>query len=100
MGDEQEYRAAFERFEYLCCLIYQDEYKHRGYYGSGPVGLWAYRARHRGGGPVADVAREIEAQREGWALLRAGLFGVDPERLRQMKQETDEHVQRAIAGNW
>ncbi|MDQ3555886.1 MAG: hypothetical protein M3409_03790, partial [Gemmatimonadota bacterium] len=91
--------TTFDNISHLLCLVYQDVGKRLGWYERGPIGAWAYRARHRGGGPEEDVGKEIEAQGEAWPLLRAGLFNADLSQLQQTKQETDEYVQRAIAGH-
>ena len=80
---DEDYVEAFERFEYLACLVHQD------LSGFGIEGLFVWR-----GGLHGIVGSEIETARGDWPPLRAGLFDGSIERLQEVKSAVDQQIAR------
>jgi hypothetical protein len=99
LPDDEDYDDCFDRFEYLLALVYADLEDKRGdeYFAGpglwGPIGRFGYRLRyaeHRGA--LQSLEEEAGRDRDGWALLRAGLFDGSFERLQAVMQGFDEFV--------
>jgi hypothetical protein len=89
LASEEQFQAAFDRFEYLLALVYvdltrQDEASN-GWWG--PVGRFHWRKISYF--PEEDiggrVAKELDSQGSSWAPLKAGLFDGELERAKQAK---------------
>ncbi|MBI5446668.1 MAG: caspase family protein [Deltaproteobacteria bacterium] len=90
----KSYEASFDRFELIYGLVYADL---RGG-GWGPLGRFAWKHRSRDGdGPFTALHKEVEAQGEQWAPLRAGLFGRSMDRLQAVLQMYQDFIGRL---NW
>lgn len=93
-GDE-DYKGAFDRFEYLLGLVHADMNR-RVFFGGwwGPAGRFAWRYdvinpdRH----PSQKIGAEIEAERAKWPPLKAGLFGGSLGQLKTAKGEFDKFL--------
>ena len=82
---EQEYTDAFDRFEYLVSLV---QYDLDQFYA---LGCFVWRDRRQF---FAMVGKEIEAARDRWPPLSAGLFGGSLDRLLEAKQAVDAEAAR------
>jgi hypothetical protein len=96
LPSDQEYAAAFDRFEYLWALMHVDatlgtDHWHDGW---GPVGRFGWRRRPSGEREPAVVGRELERQGEAWPPLAAGLFGGSLDRLNEVKTAFDAFVSK------
>jgi hypothetical protein len=88
-ASERDYLTAFDRFEYLAALVFADFYDtEHPTYGTVWVPLGRYAERYSS--LFAEVQAEISRQRDGWPLLRAGLFGGSLDRVLALKQKVDE----------
>ena len=89
--DEVEYQWAYDRFEYLYALVHGDVYEKEGKAGRiwGPFGCFLWRK-----GIQEEIGREIIEQGNDWPPLKAGLFGGQVERVRQVKEQIDGMVHR------
>ena len=92
---EEEYQAAFDRFEYLFGLVHADK-KRRDIQGTwwGPVGCFVCRRSHFGGDTdiISTIRAEIEAEGSNWGPLNAGLFGGSLEQAKQAKAKFDAFI--------
>jgi hypothetical protein len=92
---EEQFRRAFDKFEYLAGLVHLDirAQKHPEIYTWLPVGAYRWRSWGRYSSSY-HVAKELEAEvaRDGsdWPPLRAGLFGGDSERLKSVMKSANE----------
>ena len=82
---EQEYTDAFDRFEHLVSLV---QYDLDQFYA---LGCFVWRDRRQF---FAMVGKEIEAARDRWPPLSAGLFGGSLDRLLEAKQAVDAEAER------
>ena len=93
---DEDYKSAFDRFEYLLGLVHASERK-EWYYDSsenklwGPVGCFGWR-RNRGIAVWIKMDDEIKAQGSNWPLLKAGLFNGSLEQLKTAKTKFDNHI--------
>jgi len=88
------YEPSFDRFEVLLCLSAMDLRLQRGGSAWGPIGRFYWKARHDQG-PAARLIAEARAQKDGWAPIRAGLFGQSFERFEMAAKELEGHLARA-----
>lgn len=96
LPDEQQFAAAFDRFEYSVGLVHRDLREQDGSGAWAPVGCFVHRF---GAGLevgqiriVHEVASEIEEARARWPPLQAGLFGGSLDRALQVKSGYDEAI--------
>jgi hypothetical protein len=102
---DTRYEDAFDRFEYLLGLVIQDLQNegHRTGYRS-PVGCFGWRDRYGGGfeerhGLADEVSSQAAQGGEGWAPLRAGLFGGELDRFNKAQEGYRELLDR-VRRNW
>jgi len=98
ISGEDEFRAAFNRFEYLAALVYADLERQQNPgtdYVWGPHGLFAWRG---GAAVTADLQEEVEREGDEMPLLKAGAFGGSIKRLKAVKEPFDDFIKkRAMA---
>ena len=91
---EDEYRAAFDRFEYLFALVHADTNRwgrNPGWWG--PAGDFASRRLLAGGDRIRHViGTEIETEGPNWGPLKAGLFGGSLEQAKTAKAKFDAFI--------
>lgn len=104
LPEEQEFIAAFDRFEYLLGLVYWDlNEKRRGpNWAWAPVGcfVWRHGARYelRRMRVVQEIGAEIAAAGTDWPLLKNGLFDRSIERLTEVKEAFNASISRRKFG--
>lgn len=89
---EEDYQAAFDRFEYILALVHADQNRWIMQDDSwrGPLGRFAWRGQSFGETRVREViAKEIEAEGENWPPIKAGLFGGSLEQAKTAKSKFD-----------
>lgn len=95
VSGENEFRAAFNRFEYLAALVYADLEQQQNpgpdYDVWGPHGLFVGRG---GAAVTADFQKELDREGNEMPLLKAGAFGGSIERLKAVKQPFDESIKK------
>lgn len=95
--DERRFLAAFDRFEYLLAMRFAVE---PDPFGSRwlPLGSFGWRG-HRaivGGGLPDEIAREIEAAKDAWPPVTAGVF----ESADEARRGQEAVVARLQRGEW
>ena len=92
---DEDYKRAFDRFEYLFGMAHADIReceKRRGWWG--PVGCfaWRYSRGNASEGPQNQVGIELGRLAMEWPPLTAGLFGKSLERANLAKHEYDKFL--------
>ncbi len=89
---DSEYLEAFDRFEYLSCLVSHDLSNGSRF----RIGSFAWRNHGSGGTTPTIFAREISDFQSAWPPLREGLFGGSLERLQSAKADVDRIASRHV----
>lgn len=96
LPDEQQFLAAFDRFEYLVGLVYRDLREQEGGGVWAPVGCFVRRFGAgmdvQNIGIVHEVASEIEESQDRWPPLQVGLFGGSLDRALRAKAGYDSAI--------
>lgn len=96
---DEQYTAAFDRFEFLLGMIVADLKEHAGegvYIPTPPIGSYAWRYKHaRGKGPREWVGAELET--DNWPAVEAGMFGGSAERARTAFDKMSEQFEAAAS---
>lgn len=90
LPNENKYRVAFEKYEYVASLLFADAHERSmgGFYA--PRCLCHIRWRRQDDQkPEVIVGEEIESQGEEWPLLQMGAFEGSLDRLNEVKQAVD-----------
>jgi hypothetical protein len=101
LSEDSEYEDCFDRFEYLFALNFAF---HRLNPERNPwraIGRFGWKRQGRDGLAVYDlVGREAEAEQQNWPVLRAGFFGGDLTRFRELQKHFVETIMPAVAQAW
>ncbi|MDO9333825.1 MAG: caspase family protein [Dehalococcoidales bacterium] len=92
-----DYELHFDRFELLFSMVYADIDKQqfnrvRGLWT--PIGRFGWKLKNEDTNPLHDLLNEANTQKESWAPLKAGLFGGDYTRFKQIADEFTEYLSR------
>lgn len=86
--EDSVYDDVFDRFEYFVALAYVGfKYDEIGGIGNVPVGRLKWRREYTGRGVFREINSEIDRADKQWFLLKRGLFGGDPMRLRLINKD-------------
>jgi hypothetical protein len=100
--DDEEYSRLFDRLEVFLSLLADDQraqFEGKFVYINGPIyGRYTWRRDFGRATPNDAIASELEAERDAWPPLRAGLFGGSVERatnsLAQFRESLAEVMRR------
>lgn len=95
---DKEYSGLFDRFEYLLALVWTDLKPESTRVDwipvGGPLGLFASKAMGRGEPSIIDqIYLELSDLGKSYPLLRSGLFGGSPGRLRSASQRVAAQIE-------
>ena len=89
--EDRLYDDMFDRFEYFVALAYVGlRYDELGGMAKVPAGRLKWRREWSGRGVFRNISNEIDRADAQWFLLKRGLFGGDPMRLRLIKKDMDQ----------
>ena len=89
----KNYEAAFDTFEVYFALCAADARLVNGKDAWGPIGRFGWK-RGRDHSPLERVIKEANAQKGEWAPLKAGLFGGDLARFKEVAEQFTQIVGR------
>lgn len=92
---EDRFQRCFDLFEYFFGLVHTDLAIQHHWHAWGPSGLLTF-GRFGGVSPqvIDSITSELEATQDQWSPLRGGMFDGSLERVREAKQQFDEHLRR------
>lgn len=87
----KNYETAFDTFEVYFALCAADARLTNGQDVWGPIGRFGWK-RGRDNSPLERVLKEAEAQKSEWPPLKAGLFGGDFERYKNVAKQYTQFI--------
>lgn len=92
ISTDEEFDAAFDRFEYFLGLVVFDHKTSIGWNAWGPVGMFQYHGLGFNFGLPQRISEEINTAGTAWPPLQAGLFGGSLDRLNATKEGYDRQI--------